>query len=169
MSMEHLSYPIGRFDWNALEKDQIPVWLESLASLPDRMRLVVHRMPPEELARPYRPEGWSKLQVIHHVADSHMNGYIRTKWALTEDNPTIKAYAQNDWAQLQDSRLAPAVSLEIIRGVHARWHALFQSLNEAGFNRTWVHPETGRTIALWQQLAQYAWHGNHHLAHLQLE
>jgi hypothetical protein len=166
--MEHLSYPIGRFDWNNIQPGQINVWMEQMSTLPSRMTQQVERMHAGELARPYRPGGWTKLQVIHHVADSHMNGYIRTKWALTEDNPTIKAYVQDTWATLPDSHLSPLVSLHLLQGLHERWVALFQSLDAEALKRTWVHPETSRTVALWQQCAQYAWHGEHHLAHLLL-
>lgn len=166
--MDHLAYPIGRFDWNNINPAHRSVWLQQMATLPVRLAQQAERLSANEWSQPYRPGGWTKLQVIHHVADSHMNGYIRTKWALTEDHPTIKAYVQDAWAHLPDSQLPPQVSLDLLHALHERWVALYQSMDANAINRTWLHPETGRTVALWQQLAQYAWHGEHHLAHLAL-
>lgn len=117
--------------------------------------------------QPYRDGGWTGRQVVHHVADSHMNAFIRFRLALTEDKPTIKPYKEAEWAKLADSAEDPAVSIQILDGLHRRWHRMLQSLGEADFAREAIHPEHGpRTLDWFLQL--YAWHGRHHVAHLKL-
>ena len=121
-----------------------------------------------QLATPYRDGGWTTRQVIHHVADSHVNAYVRTRWLLTEDRPTLKAYDEKAWAELPDAALAPIeLSLALIDALHARWHALLTSVADAEFSREIVHPDRG-PMSLETLVQMYAWHGRHHLAHLQL-
>ncbi len=166
--MHHLSYPIGEFSLpDQVTTHDIQQYIDRIASLPEKMRTAVAGLTPEQLRTPYRPEGWTVLQVIHHVPDSHMNGYIRFQWTLTENTPTIKAYLEQAWANLEyQSQLPPEVSLGILDMVHQRWVYLLRSLEEAQWNRTFVHPEDQHEYALKQALALYAWHGDHHLAHI---
>ncbi|MGY3211210.1 YfiT family bacillithiol transferase [Mucilaginibacter sp. HD30] len=112
------------------------------------------------------PGGWTIRQVVHHVADSHLNSIIRFKWAMTEDNPTIKAYHEDLWAKLADYKLPIEPSLIMLEGIHARLTALLDSFTDEDFNRTFIHPESGATILLKRNLALYSWHGRHHLAHI---
>jgi len=124
---------------------------------------------PERLHLPYRPGGWTGQQVIHHVADSHLNSYCRFRLALTEDNPTIRPYDESAWAELPDVAIMPAsVSLALLESLHSRWVTLLHHLTEAQWQRTFYHPETKRASTLDQALALYAWHGRHHLGHLAL-
>lgn len=166
VSAESLSFPVGRFDrtatWTA---DSRRAAIEDIAALPARMRQAVAGLDDAQLDTRYRPDGWTVRQVVHHVADSHMNGYIRTKLAVTEDNPTIKPYEQDAWAKLPDSRLPIDGSLAILDAVHARWTAINRSLHEGDFARTFVHPELGQ-LTLDRQIHLYGWHSRHHVAHV---
>jgi hypothetical protein len=164
---EDLRYPIGRF------RAVMPVTselraaaIDAIAGLPERLRGAVAGLSDPQLDTPYRPEGWTVRQVVHHVADSHMNGFIRVKLALTEENPTIKPYDESAWAVLADMRLPIEVSLGIIDGIHARWAAVYRAMAAAQFDLTFVHPELGAQLTLDWHLQQYAWHSHHHLAHI---
>jgi len=167
MSDDILRYPIGKF--------QVPVsytsedmrgWINDIKTLPGKMRHAIIGLGYDQLNTPYRPGGWTLRQVVHHTADSHLNAMIRFKWAMTEDNPTIKAYQEADWALLPDYKLPVEASLKILDGLHQRMVAMFEGFSEDDWNRTFIHPETGATISLKRNLALYAWHGNHHLAHI---
>jgi len=164
--MPDLRYPVGRFDPAApvAEAMRAPA-VAAIAELPARMRAAVAGLTDPQLDTPYRPGGWTVRQVVHHVADSHMNGYIRLKLALTEPQPTIKPYDQDAWAPLPDSRLPIDLSLAILDGVHARWAALWRSLAPADFARTFNHPEIG-IVTLDTHLQMYGWHSRHHVAHI---
>jgi hypothetical protein len=129
------------------------------------MRLAVAGLSSEQLDRPYRPGGWTTRQVVHHVPDSHMNALVRFKLALTEDQPTIKPYDEARWANLPDAALPIEASLELTDALHRRWVALLESMSARDFQRTFAHPEAG-VLRLDQWLAQYAWHGRHHVAHV---
>lgn len=168
--MQELQYPIGKFKSQpSYTAEEIKSFIQTLAALPAALAGVVAGAGEEQLDQPYRPGGWSVRQVIHHIADSHLNAYIRTKWALTEDHPTIKAYHQDAWAGLPDSLEGPVdTSLDIIRGVHRRWVFLLRTLTPEQLGRTFFHPESQRTFTIPQVLALYAWHSGHHLAHVQL-
>jgi hypothetical protein len=139
--------------------------IAAIAELPARMRAAVAGLTDAQLDTPYRPGGWTVLQVVHHVADSHMNGYIRTKLALTEHEPTIKPYDQDAWTSLPDTRLPVEISLAILDNLHARWTTVWRSLAPAQFQRRFYHPEIGLTN-LDAQLQGYAWHSRHHVAHI---
>ncbi len=164
---ESQKYPIGKYAPPAsFTQEQMNEWIAEFKALPGKLRTAVMGLDETQLETPYRPGGWTIRQTVHHVADSHMNALIRFKWALTEDNPTIKPYEEKDWAVLADSKLPLEPSLKIIEGVHARLVALFESMSEEQWSRTFIHPESGATILLKRNLGLYAWHGNHHLAHI---
>ena len=136
-------------------------------STPARMAKALEGLNDEQLDTPYRPGGWTVRQVVHHVPDSHLNCYIRFHWALTEDNPLIKAYGEKDWASMDYQTQVPIeVSLNLLKYVHARWVVLLESLDETGLNKTFRHPEDGRTYHLKTVIPLYAWHGDHHIAHI---
>lgn len=162
-----LSYPIGKFDWSApVPPEARRPAIEDIAEAPARLREAVRGLDAAQLDTPYRPDGWTVRQVVHHVADSHVNSYIRFRLALTEDSPLIKPYDQVAWAALPDARTAPVeLSLALLDGLHSRWAALLGTLTDAEFARTFRHPEIG-TVRLDTNLALYAWHGRHHTAHI---
>jgi len=144
-------------------------YLQQLAELPARLTAAAQRAGGERLQLPYRPGGWTGRQVIHHVADSHMNCYFRFRLALTEDNPTVRPYDQEAWALLPDVAATPiTVSLALLDSLHSRWVTLLHHLDEAQWQRTFYHPGYDITQTLEQALVQYAWHGQHHLGHVAL-
>jgi hypothetical protein len=162
-----LRYPIGKF------KAVMPVThelrgaaIDALEGFPARIRDAVAGLSDAQLDTPYRPEGWTVRQVVHHVADSHMNGYLRMKLALTEDTPTIKPYDENAWAMLPDTKLPVAVSLSLIDGIHRRWVSVINGMGIDPFSRSFIHPELGTEMTLDHQVQMYAWHSHHHLAHI---
>jgi uncharacterized damage-inducible protein DinB len=160
----NLSYPIGNFDLaNFSDREQN---LKTIAELPSKLRAAVDGLNAAQIDTPYRPGGWTVRQTVHHLADSHMNSQIRFKLALTEDEPpTIKPYYEDRWAELGDNKLPVDVSLKIIDGIHTRWIGFLESMTEADFQRTFIHPETGEWT-LEKALALYAWHSLHHTAHI---
>ena len=160
-------YPIGRFVPDA---EPTPATrgrhIETVMSLPPRMRQGIRGLNETQLNAPYREGGWTVKQVVHHVSDSHLNAYIRFKWALTEENPTIKPYDETSWAALKDSVLTPVeISLDLLESLHARWTVLLRSMKAEDFQRKFVHPDSGPHDVDWL-LGLYSWHGNHHLAHI---
>jgi hypothetical protein len=162
-----LSYPIGRFDYGApADLARRSESIAAIEELPARLREAVSGLSDAQLDARYRPGGWTVRQVVHHVADSHMNGLIRTKLALSEDVPTIKPYDQDAWSMHPDMRLPIAISLGILDGLHARWTILWRSLQEKDFARQFTHPELGHALTLETQLQSYAWHSRHHVAHI---
>jgi uncharacterized damage-inducible protein DinB len=162
-----LQYPIGKFQWDGIvTNERRKSDIDSIAALPAQLRAAVEDLNPEQLATPYRPGGWTVRQVIHHVPDSHMNAYIRTKLALTEDEPVIKPYEEDLWAELHDTAAEPIeVSLALLENLHSRWVTLLRSLSIAQAARKFRHPALG-PMDLNHQVALYAWHGAHHLAHI---
>lgn len=164
-----MQYPIGKFDRSApVTDEQIPELIDLIRQLPHRLANLLNQATPELLTCTYRDGGWTGTQVVHHLADSHMNAYMRYKLALTEDNPTIKAYHQDAWANTADNQLDTNVSLNILRGVHTRWVAIMDAMSMDEFERTFHHPEQNRDLTLRSTLALYAWHGAHHLEHLRI-
>ncbi|HWO02443.1 MAG TPA: bacillithiol transferase BstA [Blastocatellia bacterium] len=162
-----LRYPIGQFrlEGNPTET-QIQTAIDEIAEAPAKLRAAVEGLSAEQLETPYRPEGWTVRQVVHHVPDSHLNSYIRLRLALTEDTPTIKPYDENRWAQLEDSRSAPIdVSLALLGSLHERWVILLRSLGAADFARHFKHPDIG-VVSVGKNTCLYAWHGKHHVAHI---
>lgn len=165
--MTDFSYPIGTFTYDTdVTPGRRTAWIRQIAEAPTAVRGAVSGLSHELLDRPYRPGGWSVRQLVHHVADSHLNAYIRFKWTLSEENPTIKAYDQDGWAALADSQQTPVeVSLDILDAVHRRWVLLMESLKEEDWARPLQHPENG-PMTLDRLLQLYAWHGRHHTAHV---
>jgi len=162
-----LSYPIGKFEWGAkIAPQSRPALIAQLAAAPAGFRDAVRGLDDRQLDTPYRPGGWTVRQVVHHVADSHMNSYIRFRLALIEEEPAIKPYDQAQWAELVDCRTAPVdTSLQLLDSLHSRWVTLLEGFSEGDFARTFRHPEIG-VLRLDTTLAQYAWHGRHHTAHI---
>jgi DinB family protein len=165
--MDELRYPVGRFHRPAsLTPEQRRAAIADIAATPARLREAVHGLTDAQLDTPYRPDGWTVRQVVHHVPDSHMNAYTRFKLALTEDTPTIKPYDEAAWAKLEDARSTPIeTSLSILDGVHDRLNRILNAMSSADFERTLNHPESG-IMSLDQLLAMYQWHGKHHVAHI---
>jgi uncharacterized damage-inducible protein DinB len=161
-------YPIGEFTRpDAVSPEERKGLLDVLARTPSLLRAAVAGLSDAQLDTPYRPGGWTLRQVVHHVADSHMNSYIRCRLALTEDNPLIKPYDQTRWAELADARILPVeLSLGLLDNLHARWTALLSRLAPEDFARTFRHPEYSAPLSLDITLALYAWHGKHHTAHI---
>ena len=159
-------YPIGRFNSSqSVTTDMREPAIAAIAELPSHLRSALARLTDAQMDTPYRAGGWTVRQLVHHVADSHMNAYVRMKLGLTQMEPTINAYDPDSWAILPDSRLSADVSLAVLEGVHARWTALWRSLDDDHFARVFLHPEKGR-ITLETQLQLYAWHSRHHVAHI---
>jgi hypothetical protein len=165
--MPDLRYPVGPFDPPpGLSAADRAAAIKTLAELPPRMRLAVAGLSEAQLDTPYRPEGWTVRQVVHHTADSHINAYIRLKFALSEDNPTIKPYAEAVWAEMLDARTGPvATSLDLLEALHARLVMLLSALPADAFARTLFHPERG-AMTVDDYLALYDWHSRHHTAHI---
>lgn len=168
MNIEQLKYPIGKFKKPDLfSKELTLLHIKDIEEFPSKIKNAVSGLNNAQLDTPYREEGWTIRQVVHHCADSHMNSFTRFKLALTEDNPTIKPYFEERWAELADSKSLPVeASLKMIEGLHFRWVVLLKSLTEADLKRSFIHPESGRTISLNENLAIYSWHCKHHLAHI---
>jgi hypothetical protein len=166
-SSTDLSYPTGKFHRPPkLDPDARARAIEVIAGTPARMRDAVRGLTDAQIETPYRPGGWTVRQVVHHVPDSHLNAYCRFKLALTEDEPTIKPYAEGKWALLPDVAAVPiATSLTLLETIHERWVAILRAMKPSDFERMLVHPESGRQ-SLDQMLALYAWHGPHHIAHV---
>ncbi len=166
MTTADLRFPIGRFAYSEADDASRAAAIETIATLPQKMRAAVEGMSDPQLDTPYRPDGWTVRQVVHHVPDSHINALIRFKFALTEDVPRIKPYHEALWAELADGRSGPvAPSLSILDGLHARWTLLLRSMHAADFGRQLEHPEQG-VLPLDRMLALYAWHSRHHVAHI---
>ncbi|MGH9360461.1 MAG: YfiT family bacillithiol transferase [Thermoanaerobaculia bacterium] len=167
MTETDLRYPIGRFE-RVHEVTEVTrrEWIHAIAEAPAALRRAVAGLGEEQLDTPYRPGGWTVRQVVHHVPDSHLNAYLRCKLALTEDEPTIKTYMEDRWAELPEARTAPIeVSLTLLDALHRRWVLLLEALPAAAFHRRLHHPEWG-SLSLDDLLGMYAWHGRHHVAHI---
>lgn len=162
-------YPIGKFEYpETVTPAHTQRWLEELADAPAKLRAAVDGLTPAQLETPYRDGGWTVRQVVHHVADSHLNAYARFRLALTEEEPTIKPYLEDRWADLPDAKTATTeLSLALLDNLHARWVLLLESFEPESYSRTFRHPERG-VMSLHKNLALYAWHGRHHVAHILL-
>lgn len=168
--MKHLQYPIGVFEraehYTAIDRQG---YIQVIQNLAPTLRDLIATFTPEQFEKPYREGGWNAKQVIHHLADSHMNSYIRFKLALTEDNPTIKPYREELWAEMQEYQDTPiAVSLNLLEALHIRWTNLLNTMQASDFERTFFHPESKKSIHLAEALALYAWHSRHHAGHIEL-
>ncbi|HOS47227.1 MAG TPA: putative metal-dependent hydrolase [Bacteroidia bacterium] len=163
-----LKYPIGPFKRPVEISDaDLNMWMETIEQLPLKMREAINGLNADQLDTPYREEGWTLRQVVHHVADSHMNAYVRFKLALTEENPTIRPYFEERWAELPEAKYGNIeVSLRLLEALHNRWSIMLRNMRSFDWSRTFYHPEKHLTFRLDECLALYAWHSNHHVAHI---
>lgn len=170
MGNYNLKYPIGEFIKPEIISNEIlDQWITTIKKFPEELFSEVQNLTEKELGYKYRPNGWNIHQVVHHCADSHMNSFIRFKLALTEDNPTIRPYFEDRWAEQSDYLNSPVIlSLNIIEGLHKRWVILIKSLTNDELNRTFIHPEGNKEITLKENIGIYAWHCTHHLEHIKL-
>tara|TARA_R110002050_G_scaffold74772_5_gene160188 strand:+ start:5481 stop:6029 length:549 start_codon:yes stop_codon:yes gene_type:complete len=167
--LQKLKYPIGQFDCpKSISKEHISSWVSILEHFPSKLENLVKDLTNEQLDMHYRPGGWTIRQVVHHLSDSHHHSYTRFKWALTEDKPIIKAYYEERWAELIDSKTAPIeMSLLHLRVIHTKLVYLLKTLNEDDLNKCFIHPETNSEVLLSFNIGNYAWHSNHHYAHIE--
>lgn len=163
-NLEELMYPIGRFKPGAkLSADNLESWIGGIRSAPLLFDYCIENLDEEQLNTPYRPGGWNVIQVVHHVADSHMNAYVRLKLALTEESPTISPYEEKLWAELPDVVHVPLnVSITLLHALHRRWSTLLDHLKEEDWQRTYYHPANKAQVPIWEMTQMYAWHGAHH-------
>ncbi|MBP1223480.1 YfiT family bacillithiol transferase [Flavobacterium sp. 1355] len=168
LDLEKLKYPIGKFEVpSTYTSEYISTKIEEIRIFPERIKKETLHLSDEQLDTRYRPGGWSLRQLIHHCAESHMNGFIRTKWSLTENIPIIKAYDEVIWAELPDNLKMPiAPTLNLLEGLHYRWTFIMQNLSETDLQKSFIHPENNTEYSIKQVIGTYAWHGNHHLAHI---
>jgi uncharacterized damage-inducible protein DinB len=161
-------YPIGKFQIQPYSEELRIAMVRDIKFLPGDLEIAIQNLDEHQFNTPYREGGWTVNQLVHHIADSHMNAYIRFKLAVTEDNPVIKPYEESEWAKLSDVETVPVnVSVTLLHALHRRWHAFVESLNEMQYiNKTVYHPEQKREMSLWMLLGLYSWHGKHHVAHI---
>jgi len=165
--MEDLRYPIGKFTAQETHTpEEINAFIQRIHALPNNLEAALKGFSSDQLDTPYREGGWTVRQVVHHVADSHMNAYIRVKWMLTEETPLIKAYHEKLWAETGENLAAPSVSLALLKALHAKWVILLNSLTQDQLQKKFIHPDTKKQVALHNLIGMYAWHGEHHLAHI---
>lgn len=164
-TLEQIKYPIGRYKAPTEFTPQlINGWIAAIEALPSWLDPCIENLDEAQLETPYRDGGWNARQVIHHLADSHMNAYIRLKLALTEDNPVVKPYDENLWSELYDVKTVPVnISITLLHALHRRWVAQLGSLSDTDWKRTYFHPEQNKSVPIWQMTALYAWHGRHHM------
>ncbi len=164
---DDLRYPIGKYEATPFSNEQKEKWLADLRFLPAELEQAINNLDEHQLNTPYRNGGWRVQQLVHHVADSHMNAYIRFKLGLTENNPPIKPYEEKDWANLADVDALPVnVSITLLHALHLRWVAAIKDLTDEQWQRTVFHPEHKREMSLWFLLGMYAWHCKHHVRHI---
>jgi len=165
--MEDLRYPIGKFtpkDSHTLE--EIAAYILRIESLPSKVEKAIQGLSNEQLDTPYRDGGWTVRQVVHHLSDSHMNAYIRFKWMLTEETPVIKAYNEKGWAETPETKADPSLSISLLASLHKKWVVLARHLSTSDLQREFIHPETKKHVRMDNLIGMYAWHGEHHLAHI---
>lgn len=168
-NLQKLKYPIGLFNCpKEITLNHLESWISVLEHFPDKLERLVKNLTDKQLDTVYRPNGWTIRQVVHHVADSHHHSYTRFKWALTEDKPIIKAYFEDRWAELFDSKSAPlAMSLNHIKAIHFKLVYLLKGLSDSDLNKAFIHPETNSEVPLKYNIGNYAWHSNHHYTHIE--
>ncbi|MDC6390350.1 putative metal-dependent hydrolase [Maribacter sp. PR1] len=167
--LEKLRYPIGHFHCpKVITKEYRESWIRELEHLPEKLSGLVLKLDEEQLETPYRQDGWTVRQLVHHIADSHHHSYTRFKWALTEEEPLIKAYEEKKWSNLFDSRTAPIeISLDYLLALHTKLVYLLKGLSESDFNKGYMHPDGDTKVTVAENIGKYAWHGNHHFAHIE--
>jgi uncharacterized damage-inducible protein DinB len=162
-----LRYPVGKYEPQPFSQQLKQQWLNDIKFLPLSLENALLNLDESQINTPYREGGWTVKQVVHHVADSHMNAYCRFKLGLTEDNPTIRPYEQDAWASLKDSENVPVnVSITLLHALHLRWYEILVNMSDEDLNRTIFHPEHKKQFTLWHLLGMYAWHSRHHTAHI---
>lgn len=168
LDLEKLKYPIGKFEFpTEYSSEYLLDKILEIESFPERLKKETLHLTDEQLDTPYRPNGWTVRQVIHHCAESHMNCFIRIKWALTENNPVIKPYDETLWSELPDNLKMPIQpTLTLLEGLHFRLVYIMRNLTDADLEKSFVHPENNSEYRIKQLIGTYAWHGNHHLAHI---
>lgn len=166
--LEALKYPIGYFEYSPkVSKDTVEAWLQVLEELPSTLEKLVKPLTNDQLDTPYRPGGWTIRQVVHHMADSHHHSYTRFKWALTEIEPVIKAYDEKEWSRLFDSKTAPiGLSISYLKALHAKMVFLLKGLTPEDLEKFYVHPEGNIRVSVKENIGKYAWHSQHHCAHI---
>lgn len=165
--MEDVRYPIGKFTaQESHTSEELKNFIQRIQSFPDRIQGECKNLTNAQLDTPYRDGGWTVRQVIHHVADSHMNAYIRVKWMLTESTPVIKAYDEKAWAQTGETLASPEISISLLKSLHGKWVVLLKSILPDQLQKQFIHPDTQKHVALHNLIGMYAWHGDHHLAHI---
>ncbi|MBC6425567.1 MAG: putative metal-dependent hydrolase [Ekhidna sp.] len=167
MNLEALKYPVGQYNYLQADKEVINKWITNIEALPQKLKKLVGNLSYEELELQYRPDGWNIKQVVHHLADSHMNSFIRFKLIQTEDNPTIKPYDEAEWAKTEDgSNEDISDSLDLLEGLHKRWSIFLKSREEKDWQKVYTHPEYRAQKTMEWMLGMYDWHCRHHLAHI---
>ncbi|WP_405381211.1 YfiT family bacillithiol transferase [Maribacter sp. LLG6340-A2] len=166
--LEKLKYPIGHFECpDEISKADINRWITVLDTLPKRLNDLVGGLNEKQLDTPYRNGGWTVRQVIHHLADSHHHSYTRFKWALTENRPLIKVYEEKDWSNLIDAKSAPiSLSLNYLTAIHAKLVYLLKHISASDYQKSYIHPDGNMNVSVAENLGKYAWHSNHHYAHI---
>lgn len=168
-SDEHLRYPIGRnTSKDAYTSEEIKILIQRIEEVPAKIEAVLKTLSASQLDTPYRDGGWTARQVMHHIPDSHLNAYIRFKWTLTEETPTIKAYDEQAWALTPETKGDPTLSLELLKALHTKWVVLLRGLQPSDMERKFYHPDSKKYVRIDQLIASYAWHGEHHLGHLKI-
>lgn len=168
-NLEQLRYPIGKYEIpNQITDRHLEDWISILEKLPQRLSNMLGGLSEAQLKTPYRPEGWTVRQLVHHISDSHHHSYIRFKWALTEENPIIKPYLEKEWSKLFDAKTAPVqMSLNHLSAVHTKLVYLLKGLSEVDLQRKFTHPDGNQESTLAENIGRYAWHSNHHFAHIE--
>jgi len=167
--MESLQYPIGKYIEQPFSEKQLKEWLLDIETLPLHLEHAMLNLDEAQMLIPYREGGWNIKEIVHHVADSHMNAYIRFKNALCDPHPTIQPYDQEAWAKMPDTQQLPVnISITLLFALHHRWHEILKNMQHADWDITMYHPEYKKTMTLWYMLGNYAWHGKHHVAHIRI-
>lgn len=164
---DDLRYPAGKYVPKEYSEEQKNEWLRDIKFLPQELERSIENLDKAQLETPYREVGWTVQQLVHHIADSHINAYVRFKCGLTEENPEIKTYDEKAWVTLKDVEVLPVnISVTLLHALHARWLAALEDLSESEWQQTIYHPEHKKEMTLWFLLGMYAWHGKHHVKHI---
>jgi uncharacterized damage-inducible protein DinB len=167
MTEAQLRYPIGKFARKEnYSREEIQSYIDTIGKLPGKLKDEIKNLDQAQLDTPYREGGWTVRQVVHHLSDSHLNAYVRIKWTITENTPTIKAYDEKAWAETPETLLDPGMSIALLQALHHKWTALLSRLDEVDRQKKFTHPETGKEMKIDAMVAMYAWHGEHHLNHI---
>lgn len=168
MDLDTLKYPVGKYESIEITEEVFNQWVATIEEFPEKVKKLVSNLSYDELEFTYRPGSWNIKQIVHHLADSHLNSFVRFKLAMTEDNPTIRPYQEDKWAELPDANNEEIMdSLEILEGLHKRWTTLLKSLSSEDKKRTFLHPEYNHQLTVEWMLGLYDWHCRHHLAHIE--